>query len=205
MTLHWLLARTQLKWATQEMQTAKTASNNVFHDIFQDRTMFVMIFMVVHSSLSLYLFELFLKNTHTHIHIYIYILITIEYYRHCDMYPCTSMCTTKTHKSQKHIDHKSMILWSWDQNLIESHLSNWFQLDQLVPGQHNWFPLVPVGSTVGSRWFGGVGLGWPGTMCRSPEILLGILELSGAPWSPVEISWIYAGYMSYICHIYIIL
>lgn len=54
--------------------------------------MFVMIFMVVHSSLSIFVSIVSEKHTD----IYIYILITIEYYRHCDMYPCTSMCTTKT-------------------------------------------------------------------------------------------------------------
>lgn len=78
MTLQWLLARTQLKWATQEMQTAKTASNNVFHDIFQDRTMFVMIFMVVHSSLSI--FVSIVSEKHTDSYIYILLLWYVSMY-----------------------------------------------------------------------------------------------------------------------------
>lgn len=118
------------------------------------------------------------------------------------------MCTTKTHKSQKHIDHKSMILWSWDQNLIQNLIysidSNWIQLDQLVPSHDK---MVPVGSTVGSTV--GFSRCWPGMAWHNVSITW------DPPWNPgavrssvesrdlVDICHIYVIYMSFICHIYI--
>ena len=96
-----------------------------------------------------------------------------------------------------------MILWSWwDQNLNESHLSNWFQLikigsigprpTQLV--QHNWF------NRWFNRWFTEV-LAWDG-LAQCVDHLRSSLE----SWSCQELRGVQRsrGYMLDICHIYVI-
>lgn len=156
-----------------------------------------MIFMVVHSSLSI--FVSIVSEKHTDSYIY------INYYRILQTLWYVSMYINVYYKNPT--NRKNILIinqWYCDpdeirisMNLIYPIDSNWFQLDQLVPGQHNWFNTI--GSTVGST----VGLPrcWPGMTWHNVSITW------DPPWNPgvvrssvesrdlVDICWIYVIYM----------